>query len=65
MVIHVIFQYSWYGLSKTGMIALIIMGLQGILGIMLKKNKNNKKTILMFHRLVPIMLIIILAFHPA
>lgn len=65
MIVHIIVQYSWYGISKTGIIALIIMGLQVTLGIVLKQKDINRKVILKFHRLLPLLLLLVLAFHPA
>lgn len=64
MIVHVIIQYSWYGVSKTGIIAMIIMALQVTLGTMLKKKNINRKMILKFHRLLPLFLLLVLAFHP-
>ena len=64
MLAHVIIQYSWYGISITGIIALIVMGLQLMLGLMLKKKNINRKMILKVHRLLPLLLLVVLAFHP-
>ena len=65
MIIHIVLQYSWYGLSITGIIASIVMGLQAILGFMLKRKNVNRKMILKYHRLLPLLLLLVLAFHPA